>query len=127
MLPGLAYHLIWDKWYRNKQVTRTIFEVNPNWAYGPSATGASGYGARKNVSQIHHSFYSDTEFSIQGTAASGNYRTATSVFEDTASLTWPDGVSFSLPASVTMRVTTLLPRCLTLSREPLAVCSSPST
>lgn len=28
-LPFLAYHLIWDTFYRNKQVSKTIFGVNP--------------------------------------------------------------------------------------------------
>lgn len=95
MLPGLAYHLIWDKWYRNKQITRTIFEVNPNWALDSGASGSAGYSAKKNVSLIWHSWYSDTEFSYNGAVGSAvSVRSASPVFSDTASLTWPDGVSF---------------------------------
>ncbi len=48
LLPALAYHMIWDTYYRNKQVTKTIFEVNPNEA---------GVDVAQNVSLIWHSYY----------------------------------------------------------------------
>ncbi len=50
MLPMLAYGLIWDTFYRNKQVTRTIFEVNTDYSNIPDV-------AYNNVSRIWHSFY----------------------------------------------------------------------
>jgi len=52
LLPALAYHLIWDTFYRNKQVTKTIFAVNPNVSSGSQMN-------RKNVSLIWHSFYTN--------------------------------------------------------------------
>ncbi len=56
LLPALAYHLIWDTYYRNKQVTKTIFEVNNDYGNVPSSVS--------NVSRIWHSFYTtdDNEF-----------------------------------------------------------------
>lgn len=50
MLPMLAYHLIWDTYYRNKQVTKTIFEVNVDYANTPVAN-------YNNVSRVWHSYY----------------------------------------------------------------------
>lgn len=55
LLPALAYHRICDVFYRNTKLTRTWFEVNPNWYLSSSATGAAGYAAKKNVSLIWHS------------------------------------------------------------------------
>lgn len=72
LLPFLAYHLIWDVYYRNKQITKTIFSVNPN------AT-SSGFND-KNVSLIWHSFYSSQS------------ATYSPVFSTIASLRFPDGV-----------------------------------
>lgn len=68
LLSLLAYHLIWDCFYRNPNVTRTIFAVNPN------LNGASSLNA-KNVSLIWHSYYSaDSTLS----AVRGNFDTSTS-------------------------------------------------
>lgn len=89
LLPLLAYHLIWDVYYRNKQITKTIFSVNPNTIYDPNADEFNN----RNVSLIWHSFYSsytpsgdnpyDPDFSKEayqsGTLSDG--------------LTFPDGVS----------------------------------
>lgn len=58
MLPFLAYHLIHDVYYRNKQITRTYFAVNPN-------VTNSAYNA-KNVSLVWHSFY--TRSTVAGTS-----------------------------------------------------------
>lgn len=76
LLPLLAYHLIWDVFYRNKQVTKTIFAVNPN------VSTASDLN-KKNVSLIWHSFYSQ----VSGGPGLTPY------FTTTAQLTFPDGVS----------------------------------
>lgn len=51
ILPFLAYHLIWDTYYRNKQITKTVFAVNPNASSSPLNA--------KNVSLIWHSYYYD--------------------------------------------------------------------
>ena len=50
MMSMLAYHLIWDTFYRNKQVTKTIFEVNPDFNDAVGLTNSS-------VSRVWHSFY----------------------------------------------------------------------
>lgn len=55
MLPYLAYHRIWDVFFRNPSVTKTIFSVNPNWEYvsGSSSGDPTGYSmGRKNVSFV---------------------------------------------------------------------------
>lgn len=80
LLPALAYHLIWNTYYRNKQITKSVFAINPNTAY---ATGLNA----KNVSLAWHSFYT---LGTDSQAVSG---TSGAVFGDTASLMFPDGVS----------------------------------
>lgn len=93
LLPALAYHLIWDTWYRNKNVTKTIFSINPNFNYtGAVPSDTSGnLPWYKNVSYIWHSFYAEKPFGI----ATGNYNEAVSgaFFDSSSSLTFPDGVS----------------------------------
>lgn len=74
MLMFLAYHLIWDTYYRNKQITRTIFAVNPNHQ--------SAQINSKNVSLIWHSFYSS-----QAAAYSPAFTALTE-------MQFPDGVPF---------------------------------
>lgn len=74
MLPLLAYHRICDVYYRNPQVTKTWFAVNPNLGGGSSVN-------EKNVSLVWHSFYSDVDSDYSP------------IFSTTASLTFPDGVS----------------------------------
>lgn len=80
LLPLLAYHLCWDTFYRNKQITKTVFAVNPNH----QGTGLN----RKNVSLVWHSFYTsidrETEFE---TTTSG------ALFKESSELTFPDGIS----------------------------------
>lgn len=49
MLALLNYHRVWDVFYRNPQVTRTIFSVNPD---------TNGPGFSHNVAFVHHSYYS---------------------------------------------------------------------
>ena len=93
MLPFLAYHRIWDVFYRNPSVTKTIFAVNPNWAYHSSALGDAGYQAQKSVAYVWHSFYAENEFAIQGVATTGNYRSASNIFDSVPSITFPDGIS----------------------------------
>lgn len=80
MLPYLAYHKIWDVFYRNTSTTKTVFAVNPNTQY-PTAAYA------KNVSLVWHSFYTN---GTDSQAASG---TSGSVFMNTGEVTFPDGVS----------------------------------
>lgn len=76
LLPLLCYHLIWNSFYRNPQITRTIFAVNPD-------TNDTGFS--HNVSYVHHSYY-----------RSGVLQN-TPVFSALADLTFPDGISvFSL-------------------------------
>lgn len=74
LLPFLAYHLIWDTYYRNKQVTRTVFAVNPNHQ--------SAQINSKNVSLIWHSFYSS-----QASAYSPQFSILTE-------MQFPDGLPF---------------------------------
>ena len=69
LLPLVAYHRIWDCFYRNPSVTRTIFTVNPN------LNGSLLYP--KNVSLVWHSFYSEDNASYSG------------VFSAVSSLTFP--------------------------------------
>lgn len=81
MLPALCYHKIWDCFYRNPNVTRTIFAVNPNTA---------SVGWSHNVAYVHHSFYSYL-------APSGSSSQSSPEFTTAADLTFPDGMSlFSL-------------------------------
>lgn len=47
VLPFLAYHLIWDTYYRNKNVTRSAFDIN---ADVETVTDP-------NVSRVWHSYY----------------------------------------------------------------------
>lgn len=95
LLPALAYHLCWDTWYRNKNVTKTIFSVNPSWHYngGTTVSTSMGYPALKNVSLIWHSFYSDSKFGVTGASTQGTVYTADPYFNDSSSLTFPDGIS----------------------------------
>lgn len=93
MLPFLAYHLIWNTFYRNASVTRTIFAVNPNYDYVSSSGSVGGFQGKKNVSLVWHSFYPELKYNISGTAGTVAASTAINVFDDLASLTFPDGVS----------------------------------
>lgn len=97
LLPALAYHLVWDTWYRNKNVTKTIFAVNPNVGldYVQSALPQSSTQAlslnKKNVSLCWHSFYTPVDFGANyGDYISGN---ANALFTSSSELTFPDGVS----------------------------------
>lgn len=91
MLPGLAYHLIVDKWYRNKQITKTWFAINPNFSSGDIAlnTGVS-QDYRKNVSLIWHSFYTSSDIPETNIL----YKSSSNIFNTPAQLTFPDGTSF---------------------------------
>lgn len=82
LLPFLAYHLICDVYYRNKQITKTWFAVNPNLA------AYSDINA-KNVSLIWHSFYGVIDTSGSSTAQ----RWSDGDFSTSAQLTFPDNVS----------------------------------
>lgn len=85
LLPLLAYHLIWDVYYRNKQVTKTIFAVNPN---NPDDGTELNFNF-KNVSLIWHGFYFNDSY-VQDQAISDDY---SALFKLTNSLTFPDGIS----------------------------------
>lgn len=76
ILPFVAYAKIWDTFYRNPSVTKTIFAVNTN------VNGATQYNYR-NIAYIWHSFYTfDTS------------QTGNPVFDSDTTTTWPDGFSF---------------------------------
>lgn len=76
LLSLLNYHFVWDVFYRNPQVTRTIFAVNPD---------INGPGFSHNVAFIHHSYYSTL------------VANSSPVFNLDADCTFPDGISvFSL-------------------------------
>lgn len=98
LLSGLAYHLIWDVYYRNKQVTKTIFAVNPNVGIRGgatitlSATEQAPYALNsKNVSLVWHSFYS---VALPGSTTDPNLDTLSPYFSTAGQLTFPDGSSF---------------------------------
>lgn len=94
MLPYLAYHRIWDVFYRNASVTKTIFAVNPNAVYQtPSTVHEPGYLATKSVAYVWHSFYAEKEFSLTGSNSATAAFTASSIFSTPASLAFPDGKS----------------------------------
>lgn len=94
LLPALAYHRICDVFYRNTKLTRTWFEVNPNWEWLGTATSAQGgYTMRKNVGQIWHSWYTNNLYSYGGNAGTTDVVTANGKFDTTASLTFSDKVS----------------------------------
>lgn len=84
LLPFLAYHRICDVFYRNPQVTKTWFAVNPNVETSDSRT------IRKNVSLIWHSFYT-----LSPTFDPDTYESASTscIFSNVNDLTFPDGVS----------------------------------
>ena len=52
ILPALSYHLIYDTFYRNKQVTKTVFEINVDYNDIPVNKTSS-------VGRIWHSRYKD--------------------------------------------------------------------
>ena len=52
ILPALSYHLIYDTFYRNKQVTKTIFEINVDYDDLPVNKSSS-------VGRIWHSRYKE--------------------------------------------------------------------
>ncbi len=97
LMPLLAYHLCWDTFYRNKNVTRTIFSVNSNIPFTipdsvdqyPSPSFEASNFNKKNVSLIWHSFYTNSPLKDPA-----KYQlTSPALFGDTASLTFPDGIS----------------------------------
>lgn len=102
LMPLLAYHRIWDVFYRNPQVTKTIFAVNPN--VGIPSTGSTALNTtegaglllnQKNVSFIWHSFY--TASPGIGYGGSSDPRSTSAVFTTAAQLSFPDRTSiFSL-------------------------------
>lgn len=79
LLPFLAYHMCWNTYYRNKQVTKSVFAVNPNTDYSTLND--------KNVSLIWHSFYSDD---INGVGA---FSCIFGLPTHESQLTFPDGVN----------------------------------
>lgn len=84
LLPALAYHLCWNTYYRNKQVTKSIFAVNPNAAIYSDQNA-------KNVSLVWHSWYGINDTTSDSDPSK---RWAGAEFSTAASLTFPDGVSF---------------------------------
>lgn len=87
LLPLLAYHLIWDVYYRNKQITKTVFAVNPNSIADTPGSGGSAYN-RKNVSLIWHSFYADS-----ASMYSPDFTIVSDGVTASQMLTFPDGIS----------------------------------
>lgn len=95
LLPGLAYHRIVDVFYRNTKLTKTWFEVNPNWAWDANGVpGVGGYSAKKNVSLVWHSWYTSKQFAVSGSPQSTTVTTASAKFGTTSELTFPDSTSF---------------------------------
>lgn len=88
LLPFLAYHLIWDVYYRNKQITKTVFAVNPN----VSDADPNGFNHR-NVSLIWHSFY----YNLPNGVYNPDFTNSNSALSDDTTidsqLTFPDGIS----------------------------------
>lgn len=76
LLPFIAYAKIWDTFYRNPSVTKTIFAVNTN------LNANAGYNLR-NIAYIWHSFY---QSDISGAGSP--------LFDSDTNTTWPDGLSF---------------------------------
>lgn len=77
ILPFIAYAKIWDTFYRNPSVTKTIFAVNANTASN------AAYNA-KNVAYIWHSFY---QSDVQGSSSPS--------FDSDQVCKWPDGFYLS--------------------------------
>lgn len=97
LLPALAYHKICDTFYRNTKLTRTWFAVNPNVGFKADGNVSVSQSLdptyfmnQKNVSLIWHSFY--TNSTVQGRDGS-TVESSSPQFGNTASLTFPDGVS----------------------------------
>lgn len=91
LLPLICYARIWDVFYRNPQVTKTIFAVNPN-VPGSSVAAVSNV-INKNISYIWHSFYTSSTLKDSGEALVST----NNVFSLVSELTWPDNISaFSL-------------------------------
>lgn len=84
LLPLLAYHLIWDVYYRNKQITKTIFAVNPN-------VGTADGNNTRNVSLIWHSFYAN--YANAANAESADFTTQITGSTINGALSFPDGIS----------------------------------
>ena len=94
MLPYLAYHRIWDVFYRNPSVTKTIFAVNPNWENAYPATSVSGFVmGRKNVCYVWHSFYAEESFTYSGSSNPSTIKSASNIFSLASELAFPDGIS----------------------------------
>lgn len=94
MLPGLAYHFCWDTFYRNKNVTRTIFSVNPVFvADGSGIDNTDKSLVNKNVSLVWHSFLTGDDIFNQD-SSDGYNLAANCVFSLQSELTFPDGTSF---------------------------------
>lgn len=101
LLPLLAYHRIWDVFYRNPQVTKTIFAVNPNLDSFPSSYGTGSTTVRtflgKNVSLIWHSFYPASDLYVTPVSSERFISAAGAVFSLVSDLSFPDSFSvFSL-------------------------------
>lgn len=96
LLPFLCYHRVWDCFYRNPSVTKTIFAVNPNVGFkaegsisvSPS-TDPQYFLSRKNVSYVWHSFYTTPAVGREGFTV----ESTSAVFTTLDELTFPDGVT----------------------------------
>lgn len=93
MLAYLNYHRIWDCWYRNASVSKTIFAVNPDIQLS-SADSSVSPGLEpslflKNVSLVWHSFYADKPYR---SVEAGSYQSSRAEFTSLDSLTFPDGI-----------------------------------
>lgn len=89
MLPFLCYHRIWDCFYRNPSVTKTIFAVNPTIGSSSTPQLASHTTFGHNVSLVWHSFFTEERNITPG----GHWISSSAQFDQLADLTFPDGVT----------------------------------
>lgn len=93
LLPFLCYHRVWDCFYRNPSVTKTIFAVNPNPSVSVTSSEVTdSFSMRKNVSYVSHSFYASKDF-YGANLSTERYTVTSHVFSTLNELTFPDGVS----------------------------------
>lgn len=88
LLPFVAYHLIWDVFYRNKQVTKSIFIPAAGSFYGELSPVTSA----KQVGRIPNAIYFGHDGLYLG-GKSGDISLPGSHFYQNSDFYFPDGVS----------------------------------
>lgn len=88
LLPFIAYHLIWDVFYRNKQVTKSIFIPAAGSFYGESSPVTSAKQVGRIPNAIYFSHYSEY---LGG--KSGDISLQGSYFSQHSDFIFPDGTS----------------------------------